>query len=39
MADHHDRPPHELIPIDLVPPERDWRDPSIDFQARRGTWS
>jgi len=39
MADHHDRPPHELIPLDLVPPKGDWRDPTIDFDARRGTWS
>jgi len=38
MASSHDRPPHELIPIDLEPPKGNWRDPSIDFHARRGSW-
>ncbi|HOC44322.1 MAG TPA: (Fe-S)-binding protein [Thermoanaerobaculales bacterium] len=39
MADHDQRPPHELIPVDLRPPKGDWRDPAVDFKARRGTWS
>jgi Fe-S oxidoreductase len=38
MASSHDRPPHELIPIDLEPPTGNWRDPSLDFHARRGSW-
>ena len=32
-------PPEELIQINLDPPDKDWMDPSIDFEARRGTWS
>jgi Fe-S oxidoreductase len=29
----------ELLKIDYKPPRRDWMDPSVDFAARRGTWS
>ncbi len=29
----------ELVQIDFKPPEREWMDPAIDFEARRGTWS
>ncbi|MFH1176079.1 MAG: (Fe-S)-binding protein [Acidobacteriota bacterium] len=29
----------ELLQIDYTPPARGWMDPSIDFEARRGTWS
>ena len=29
----------ELLQIDYSPPRRDWTDPSVDFGARRGTWS
>ncbi len=32
-------PAEELIQISLDPPKKDWMDPSIDFTARRGTWS
>ncbi len=31
--------PEELLRIHYHPPKRDWMDPSIDFEARRGTWS
>ena len=34
-----EKTPQELIQIDLAPPAADWRDPKIDFEARRGTWS
>ena len=29
----------ELVRIDYTPPQRDWLDPAIDFEARKGTWS
>src|SRR5664280_1221724 len=29
----------ELVQIDYTPPQRDWMDPAIDFEARKGTWS
>ncbi|TAM46963.1 MAG: (Fe-S)-binding protein [Acidobacteria bacterium] len=29
----------ELVRIDYTPPRRDWSDPAIDFEARKGTWS
>ena len=29
----------ELVQIDYTPPRRDWMDPAIDFEARKGTWS
>jgi len=29
----------ELLQIEYKPPKRDWMDPSVDFQARRGNWS
>ena len=29
----------ELVQIEFKPPEREWMDPAIDFEARRGTWS
>ena len=29
----------ELLQIDYAPPKRDWLDPTLDFQERRGTWS
>ncbi len=31
--------PEELLQIHYHPPKHDWMDPSIDFEARRGTWS
>jgi Fe-S oxidoreductase len=31
--------PEQLVQIDYKPPKRDWMDPSVDFEARRGTWS
>ncbi len=34
-----EKSPQELLQIDYRPPRRDWMDPSIDFEARRGTWS
>ncbi|MCU0302965.1 MAG: (Fe-S)-binding protein [Thermoanaerobaculales bacterium] len=34
-----EKSPQELIQIDLDPPRRDWRNPSVDFESRRGTWS
>jgi Fe-S oxidoreductase len=27
------------MPIDYVPPARDWMDPTLDFEARKGSWS
>jgi Fe-S oxidoreductase len=29
----------ELAHIDYTPPRRDWLDPTVDFEARKGTWS
>ncbi|MCG6964038.1 MAG: (Fe-S)-binding protein [Acidobacteria bacterium] len=29
----------ELLQIRYTPPRRDWMDPSVDFEARRGSWS
>jgi Fe-S oxidoreductase len=29
----------QLLQIVYRPPARDWTDPAIDFEARRGTWS
>ncbi|MBI4916410.1 MAG: (Fe-S)-binding protein [Acidobacteria bacterium] len=29
----------QLLQIDYAPPKRDWTDPSVDFEARKGTWS
>ena len=34
-----EKTPQELIQIDLAPPPRNWMNPAIDFEARRGTWS
>jgi Fe-S oxidoreductase len=31
--------PEELLQITYRPPDRDWRDPHVDFTARKGTWS
>jgi len=31
--------PEELLQITYRPPDRDWRDPHVDFKARKGTWS
>jgi len=31
--------PEELLQIQYRPPQRDWMDPTVDFEARRGTWS
>jgi len=31
--------PEELLQITYRPPARDWRDPHVDFEARRGSWS
>ncbi len=29
----------QLVRIDYAPPRKDWTDPKIDFEARKGTWS
>jgi Fe-S oxidoreductase len=29
----------QLVQIDYTPPARDWTDPRIDFEARKGSWS
>jgi Fe-S oxidoreductase len=29
----------ELLQFTYKPPKRDWMDPSIDYEARRGSWS
>jgi Fe-S oxidoreductase len=34
-----DKSPQELLHIDYRPPGRDWMDPAVDFEARRGSWS
>jgi len=34
-----DKSPQDLLQIDFDPPKRDWMDPSIDFEARRGSWN
>ncbi len=34
-----EKTPEELIQIDLAPPRRNWMNPAVDFEARRGTWS
>ena len=34
-----DKSPDQLLQIDHEPPRRDWMDPSLDFEARRGSWS
>ena len=34
-----EKAPHELLQIDFNPPATSWEDPSVDFEARRGTWS
>jgi Fe-S oxidoreductase len=31
--------PEELLQVPSKPPARGWMDPSIDFEARRGSWS
>jgi len=31
--------PEELLQLSYKPPRRDWMDPSVDYEARRGTWS
>ena len=31
--------PEELLQIQYPPPKTDWMDPTIDFEARVGTWS
>jgi Fe-S oxidoreductase len=31
--------PDQLLQIDYKPPEKDWLDPDVDFEARRGSWS
>jgi Fe-S oxidoreductase len=31
--------PEQLLRIDYDPPAGDWKDPRVDFEARRGTWS
>jgi Fe-S oxidoreductase len=33
-----DKTHEELLRIDYTPPKKDWLDPSLDFEARRGTW-
>ena len=34
-----EKTPQELIQIDLKPPKGSWMDPTVDFEARRGSWS
>jgi len=34
-----EKSPQELLQIELAPRGGDWMDPSIDFEARRGSWS
>ena len=34
-----DKRPQQPIHIDLDPPRKNWMDPSVDFESRRGTWS
>jgi Fe-S oxidoreductase len=34
-----EKSPEELLQIDYEPPKRDWMDPTVDFEARRGSWS
>ena len=34
-----DKSPQELLQIELNPRKGDWLDPSLDFEARRGSWS
>ena len=34
-----EKPKEELLQIDYSPPKLDWTDPTVDFEARRGTWS
>jgi len=34
-----EKSPQELIQIDLNPPRKNWMDPYVDFESRRGTWS
>jgi Fe-S oxidoreductase len=34
-----EKSPQELLQIELKPREGDWMDPSLDFEARRGSWS
>jgi len=34
-----EKTPQELLQIDYTPPKTSWMDPSLDFEARRGTWS
>jgi Fe-S oxidoreductase len=30
--------PEELIKVDYQPPRKDWLDPKIDFEAKKGNW-
>jgi Fe-S oxidoreductase len=34
-----EKTPQELIQINLDPPKSNWFDPTVDYEARRGTWS
>jgi len=34
-----DKSPQELLQIELKPRKGDWLDPSLDLEARRGSWS
>jgi Fe-S oxidoreductase len=29
----------ELLQIEYKPPKRDWMDPSVDYEARKGSWN
>jgi Fe-S oxidoreductase len=31
--------PQDLLQIDYRPSRRDWMDPAVDYEARRGSWS
>ncbi|HLA77133.1 MAG TPA: (Fe-S)-binding protein, partial [Vicinamibacteria bacterium] len=37
MSTH--KTPEELSAVSHLPPRRDWMDPGLDFEARRGSWS
>ncbi len=34
-----EKTPQELLQISYAPPRKDWMDPSVDFEAHRGSWS
>jgi Fe-S oxidoreductase len=34
-----EKTPRDLLQLEHRPPRRDWMDPTVDFEARRGSWS